>query len=506
MRRSEARARQSHVNPGSREAKPTQAPRPSEVRIPHDLINEQVMIAAAIVAEREMRKRLLREPADSFFGKGHAEAWRALQELEKRGLDYDPATIAQMTSGAVDTRYLEQLLESRPEVPPNLRHHVESLHWDRARIDFVRGPLGSLLEALRDPRAEPERVRGLARQIGASFQGFGAQRFIREPAALVRSVVDSLTKRQAGQACFPFGLEGLDRYGDGEENAGQWRMIPGAAPGAMTVITGMSGSGKTTATANMVCAMAAQGRRVLFGAWEQGASATLELCAALNVGAALDQLRTGAFDDATKAEIAAEAEKLSEHVTFVEIPFGRERGERGSNDKNLDLIHQLIADAGCDVFVADLFRRALRQFEPDEEEHALQRIQSILQETNVHGMLIQQLRLKDLEQRPDKRPTREGIKGSGAWVEMPDTILGFHRPALWKDVPDRTIEAIILKQRYGVWPLSVEFQWDAKRGRIWNGRTIAYNRPGDDAQENVAVSSPMFSDRKRSRRRSRSDD
>jgi hypothetical protein len=89
---------------------------------------------------------------------------------------------------------------------------------------------------------------------------------------------------------------------------------------------------------------------------------------------------------------------------------------------------------------------------------------------------VQQQRLKDIELRPDKRPTREGIKGSGAWTEVPDNIFGVHRPALWKPVPDNVLEIDVLKQRYGKWPLAVEFDWDPDRGQISGGRSVEYDQ------------------------------
>jgi DnaB-like helicase C terminal domain len=120
--------------------------------------------------------------------------------------------------------------------------------------------------------------------------------------------------------------------------------------------------------------------------------------------------------------------------------------------------------------------------DPDEEECALYRMQAIAQDANVHAMLIHQQRLKDIEGRTDVRPTREGLKGSGAWVEMPDTIIGTHRPALWKAVDDVTVELLVLKQRHGVWPLAVECDWSPETGLICNGRTVEYARPGQTTE------------------------
>ena len=116
----------------------------------------------------------------------------------------------------------------------------------------------------------------------------------------------------------------------------------------------------------------------------------------------------------------------------------------------------------------------MRQFDPDEEEAALYRQQAIAEETGIHQILIHQQRLKDLEAREDKQPTREGLKGSGAWVEVPDTIIGVHRESLFKAVPSDQIRLILLKQRYGIWPLAVDLDFDPDTGRMSNGRSASF--------------------------------
>jgi hypothetical protein len=156
--------------------------------------------------------------------------------------------------------------------------------------------------------------------------------------------------------------------------------------------------------------------------------------------------------------------RLSAWCRFWKQPWGRERGKRWTNDGALDDIHEHIADSGCEVFIADLWKRCLRTTKPEDEEAALIRQQAIADETRTHAVLCQQQRLKDIEQRPDKRPTREGIKGSSAWVDVADTIIGVHRPSLWKNVDDDTVELDLLKQRWGKWPVAVEFDWDGDRG------------------------------------------
>lgn len=461
---------------------PKLAPRPGPkvepIKLPMpDPVNEIVIIGAALVS-LEARARLVKIlPPDSFFAKTHPEAWAAICELERRGLAYDPLTVKQISGGKVDTNYLDDIIKQRPVVPPNLEHHIEVMKWDRTRVEVIKGPLSGLVDAIRDPLTEPETIKRNAEQILATLKASGTHRYLRDPSVLVREQMTAIRARRGGAACFPYGVDGFDVYAadekldDGTDVGGTWRLVPGCAPKGTTVITGVSGSGKTTVTANIALAQANAGRRVLFGAWEQGSGMTLEMMAAHSLRISKKRLMTGQISDGEEMAIEQEMDRLGAYVRFFEIPFGRKQGEKLLNDRSLDTIQEYIVASRCDVAIFDLWRRALRQFDPDEEECALYRQQAIAQETGVHQILIHQQRLKDLEAREDKQPTREGLKGSGAWVEVPDTIIGVHRESLFKAVPGDRIRLIVLKQRFGVWPLAVDCDFDPDTGAMTNGRS-----------------------------------
>lgn len=445
--------------------------------VPHDVVNEQLLITAA-VGSRDMMKFLVgRAAPDHFFGAGHAVIWEAFTEMVRKGLDFSPALLHQLSGGKADVGYLQKLVNVHVAAPPNIRHHVEMLHWDKARVELARGPMQELLKQLRDTTTAPDVLKSTARKVVTSLDGYGSRRHLRDPQEIVREAMADIEQRRQGRAIFPYGLDGLDQYEDGS-----WRMIPGCAPGQVTVVTGVPGGGKSTFTARMVCAMVDLKRRVLYGAWEMKDKLTLELIAGMRLGMSRTKLSTGVVSDAEMAALRAEMENVATYVRFLAMPFGRERGVKVDNDRNLDIIHGYISDSGCDVFVADLWKRCLRHTDPDDEEHALIRQQAIAVETNVHCILVQQQRAKDVEARKDKRPTREAIKGSGAWFEVPDTIIGVHRPALFKRVDDDTLEAIIIKQRWGRWPLAVAFEWNADQGSLVGGRSIEYDPP--DSEEN----------------------
>lgn len=453
----------------------------TELKVPMpDPVTEQVILAAAIV-DRPARKKLcavLR--ADSFFAEGHPEAWDLIRELERLNLDYDPATVQQLSGGEVDASYLDGLALQRPKVPPNINHHLDVLRWDRARVECIRGPMSGAVEALADPTSKPSTVVSLVRAAATMLEGHGSLKYLRDPGQLVREQMAEVKRRRNGEACYEFGFEGFDRYADGPLE-GQWRMIPGVAPKGMTVVTGAPGSGKTTVTAAAAVKQANASRRVLYGAWEQGSGLTLELCASVSLGMSRTALSTGAITDEQEVALEAEMERLSEWIRFFELPFDRGAAETAKkweiNNKRLDTIYEYLVATAPDVVIFDLYRRAFGDFDPDAEELALYRQQAMLQETNCHGILIHQFK-KEAEQRDDKTPTREALKGSGAWFEVPDTVIAIFRESMWKNVPDDTLKAFILKQRKGVFPLAVDFPWDADRGLLGVGMCADVPRPG----------------------------
>ena len=454
------------------------------VDVLHDVVNEQAVIAAVVADwNGEAGKLLDKYQADTFLAEEHRAGWAALQELRRRKLAYDPAMLARYAGAKCDVRYIAKLCELRPDTigKADLEHFSDQLVWDKKRASAVTGPISALLEAIRDPKAEPARVRALARHVGESFEGGqGRGQYLHDGNELVRSQMDEIRKRVMGHASYTYGIEGLDT----NLETGEKRVLPGPAPGQITVLTAVPGSGKSTAAGRMTLGISRQRRRVLYGAFEMGGGMTLELLACMSLGWSRSKLMKGyAQDDSglpklpmpAREQIVLEERMHQIHpwVRFMRNPF-RQRGQKRSNEKNLDIIQEQIVDSGCQVFVADLWKRCLVDTRPEAEEDALLQQQAMAEETRVHCILLQQQRLKDIEQRPDKRPTREGVKGSGAWTEVADTMIGWHLPAMWKSVANDKIEGIILKQRYGEWPQAVEFDWSGEHGSITGGTPIEY--------------------------------
>lgn len=468
------------------EERPKEAHRPSKksdvsvARVPHDPINEQALISAAL-SDPEARARLVRIlPADGFYAKGHSDLWAAIVEAERRRLAPDASALRSI-SAEVDVAYVRTLSAARKRAE-NLAFHVECFFWDRVRVESVRGPISALLEALSDPSSEQEKVRSLARSVGESFKGSGPLRYLRDPALVTESAKRRVRARRerfaGGEVCYPYGIEGLDNHEDGRP-----RLVPGMAPRQMTLIAGVSGSGKTTLSNQVVLARANAGERVLHGAWEQDGETNLEMLAAYSLRLSRTRLWIGDLTDEENEALDSEMDRLGGGerplVRFFDLPFDRTRAERrrSLNETNLDVVHEHVELSGASIAVFDLFAKVMVETKPDDEKRSLDRMLGIAKETGTHLVLLHHLKKDDLSS-SDRRPTRESIKGSTAWIDAFDTVIGTHLPGLWKNVPNDRFQALILKQRYGKWPIAVEFEYDEDTGIISAGRSVEYEQPG----------------------------
>ena len=464
-----------------------------QIEVPNDPINEQVILSS-MALDAPFRKRAVKlfKP-DHFFTEKHRAVFVGFVELERKGLEYDPAVLVRLAPDA-DIRFVEALTDARTEVPENLDFHVDTLLWDNQRARVTEGPVASLLQALQNPREAPDRVRALARSIGAAFEGTEKRApYLRDPKEVVREMMANLRRRIAGEAFYPFGIDGLDY-----DEAGRRRLRPGAAPGLVTVLTGMSGSGKTTLSGHKILGLARQKRRVAVGAWEVRAPMTLELVTTLslkwNRARVLDgksnQLRTDEPMTGEELRIFEDrANAITPWITFIENPFRRgsvRTAGKITNDDYLDILESHIEASGCDAVLLDLFDRVLRYRRPDDEQEALWRMLEMTNEYQIHTTLVHQQLIKGEGVRKDKKPSVEGLKGSSAYVDVAAAIIAPHIPARWKNVPDDKFQVYVLKQRFGP-PGAIEFDWDPETGQISNARDMKMDEEAfEDAEHEGA--------------------
>lgn len=472
----------------------------------YDAANEALVLRAAIALSKDDRARFRAIVhsigEDEFLVGAHCAMWRVLRTIADSNLEFTTATAVQLLAAEPSQLESEHLteLEATAAVPANLEWHVKTLRWDATRARVLKGGLVELVQDLSDPRVTTERAMTSARSVVRALEGGAGRRFIHRRDERAATYKSELARRREKGNFYPCGFPAVDA-----------RLSEGFMPGNTAVITGLSGSGKSTFAARLAINLARLGRKPLICAWEMGSTSTLDVLVSMLTGIALDDVIKGSYSDENWHRLERAADWVNKKIMFMENAFfgqvavssDGKRQQRRSNDRNLDILEGYIAESGCDAIVMDLWDRILADQSPEAVTEALYRQQNMHREYGVHGTLLVQLRLKDVERRADKRPTRESIKGVSTFVEVPDLIFGVHRDAQFKDVPDDTLELICMKQRKGRSNWAVQFGWDGATSQITGGVEVAYN-PGLEANVEGELSDPT-SIRTRPRRFGRRD-
>ena len=439
----------------------------------YDAANEAIVIEAAVAADRATRRGLVhRLSADEFLVPRHGSIWRALRALSDRGLDYDAAVVRRLLQEeGADEAAADYLagIESAARVPDNLEWYTETLACDATRARVLKGGLPDLLKLLHDARADQPDVISKARAVARSLEG-GGRRHVHRPVELARRYKAEIAARRAARNVYPLGADAFDR-----------NLTEGFMPGRTTVTAGLPGAGKSTVWVAFAILLAKAGRRVLYCAWEMEPESILDVAIAHLTGIELTAIVQGTLTDEDADRVEKATRWVTSRIRFMGNPFFDAGGKgKPSNDRNLDLLEGYLAEAACDVAVYDLWERMLPWGKPEDVARALFRMQAIHGEYRIHGVIVQQLTLKDVERRADKRPTRDAIKGTGAYVEVADLILGIHRDAQFKSVDDTAVETICLKQRKGKANWAIRWRWDGARCVVTDPEEVPFD-PGLEA-------------------------
>lgn len=461
----------------------------------YDAANEVLVLRAAVAlaTDDKQRFRALVHAigAEEFLVAVHCSFWRCLRQIADAGLEYSPETLRQLVSGEASPPTEEYLVEveTTAYVAPNLDWHLQTLRWDATRARVVQGSLPELVRDLSDPRVTVERAVSSARSVMRALEGGAGRRFIHRREELAGVYRRELATRRERGNFFPSGFSAVDD-----------QLSEGFMPGNTAIVTGLSGCGKSTFAAALAISLAKLGRRPLVCAWEMGGISTLDIMVSMLTSIPLDVVIKGHYVDDDHRRLERASDWVNRKILFMENAFfgqiasgaaSTEKKPRRSNDRNLDILEGYIAESGCDEVIMDLWDRLLADQSPDAVTDALYRQQNMHREYGVHGTLLVQLKLKDVERRADKRPTRESIKGVGTFVEVADLIFGVHRDAQFKDVPDDALELICLKQRKGVANWAVRFPWIGECCQITGGgEAISYNPGLESSSEFGDVTDP----------------
>jgi replicative DNA helicase len=440
------------------------------------LTHEQVILGS-MLSDRSCRSKLLKMlNTDTFISPRHRIIFAALNELEEKNLDYVPITLKALLPADEKwggTEYLEKI--TKMGSPDNLDYHIQRAQWDRTRSQLLKNKIPELEAALKDPRLEIEEGLSLVKNIEDRLKDLRSNDNYIQGAAAVAQYMARLYARETGihirSSCYPT----LDK-----------KLTNPFGAGLLSIMAAAPSIGKTTLSLNMAQRQSKQWN-IGYLAWESGHIAATDIICSRTLKIPLSKIIRGKLTRKEKIDIEELLEVL--HCSDNQLSFNKRPpksvtkggGPWEINDKVLDWVDSQIEGWKRDIIYWDLFEKELPDRRPQAISWALDRAQKIAQKHNIHLVLLHQIRLKDLEERKDKRPTRGSLKGSGAYIEVPDFVFALYRDGVYRSgIEDNELDLFCLKQRIGPWPFRIIFNWEGKYCRVTGGREAQITVEEDD--------------------------
>lgn len=438
-----------------------------------DRANEAAVIVAALRQPRLAVTLQRRIRPDVFLDGQHVIVWQALHKVlvkDKRRADL--ASIARAISlfgGDQETvDYVRDLMNEGGRIG-DWRENVDALLFDSLRWKLDRDLIPDLVDLVRSSDTSPAGLRAMARrlvEITSSRHGSNVIETIRVKQDFRRD----LAERCENPGVFGLGHAGFDA-GLGE----------GFKPKRTTILAGLSSAGKTAVALNWAMMLSLVGRRVAYCCYEIDHVAAMNIIISSHTGIDYARICTGGVSVEENQLILEAADVWADRIRFVDNPFLNPltKGEKRTNQDNVNIILADVVDSGADVVFYDLFDRSYVSERPSDVKGALKAIQQGHKEIDVHGVMIHQINLKDVERRKNKRPTRDALEGIGVYVQICDQLFLLHRPGMWIPGYENQMFVICDKQKVGAWPWTSRWTWEGNIQRLSSPVLVTDEDDGD---------------------------
>jgi replicative DNA helicase len=417
---------------------------------PHNLEAERCVLGSMLLDNGSIDEvAAILRPAD-FFRDIHADLFRSIAELHRRGVAADGITLAedlesrgQLAKVGGDETIL-RLLEATPHAA-NARYYAQIVQQKaiaRALIAAADSILEDCYSNDFDADELIERAQRAVLDVGKSRTDAG----LTDAAGAVKESLYRFACRDEGiRTGVPSGFADLDG------------MTGGFQPGQLVVVAARPSIGKSAIALNIAERLAFRdsfsGRDpvpVLFVSLEMNRG---ELGDRMVCGrAGVDSFRfvhSHLLSDVERARLARAGEELSVAPIYIDDSSGRTVTQIASNARRYK------ATRGIGMLVVDY----LQLVRPDEDSgrrprHEVVaeiscRFKALAKDLGIPVMLLSQLN-REVEKRDEKRPQLSDIRESGAVEQDANTILLLHRPEFYDaDESPGQAELIVAKNRSG---------------------------------------------------------
>lgn len=426
-----------------------------------DSINEQSVLAAALLDVDARRKVCASVKPDHFIGPKHREIFRSILACDENDvLDPEIILLKSKDKKVLGGRgYLTHLFTMDP--PSNPIVHIRAL-LEASTRSVATVDMKTLEDVLTDPTVPYNECVQLVGALYSKMTNLGMDQDTGK--ALAAEYLSQIRSRRDGLLLFrPTGFGPLDEI-----------MTEGLASGRITVVAGRPGHGKSTLVTNMIRYLlkSEDKPRILVLPVEPGKYGFMDQLVSLSTGIPYLRMVKEA-EELTNAEMQDIEKKTNrllgdDRLTVKDNPFYEL--DDWTNDSAMDKLEELFATGGYDIIVVDLWDRILPEADkPGPVSKALRRQQHIVKKYGGHLIAVHQISRK-VEERKDKRPTMADLKGSGAWEEVANVVLGVYRDRMYKPMLTRDVmEVEVIKQKTGP-PGLMEVDFDGTCFSLRNAR------------------------------------
>ncbi len=426
--------------------------------LPANLDAERAILGAVIVRNSTLDTLVDRMTPDVFTRDGHRRIFAAMLKLHAKGVVVDYVTLI---DALTQSRELEAVggaptvtrLGDGVPLSINVGHYVDIVTRTAAKRQIIE--LAG--ELLADAWADEADTASLIESAEQALLAVSAKHV---PGDLVAAqdlaqgivpVIESLIETKRPVTGIASGIGDLDGY------------TRGFQPGALIVVAGRPGSGKSSIALQIALDVAADGP-VAFFSVEMGAQE--QTFRALSVLGRLDghRLQSGFLNQAEQTQLGTALDVFGNRQFWLDDTGTISPMQIRSRCRRLKARH------GLRLVIVDylqLLQHPRAESREQQVASTTRMLKQVARELGVPIMILSQLSRK-VEDRKGKRPTLADLRESGAIEQDADLVLLIYRP----DAEDAGVgttqpptELIIAKQRNG--PLaSIELGWMGEQFRF----------------------------------------
>ena len=402
-------------------------------------------------------------PAD-FYRPNHREIFAAMQALSAKNEPIDPVTLATELGGHEHDEPIRQAMSVVP--------FANRIHWGAKEV-LKASEARALITAAQDAmekayERDMDAAMGIVSKIGMGDRT--ATRLVRADRLAVRGMA-AIERSQAaykagGIPGIPTGFWDLDELTGGIQDQDYW------------IVCGRPSMGKTSLALAIALNAAARGFPVHFASLEMSEEKLFFRSSSLLSGVPIRQIKRGedSFGEPLSSDVVDKI--IQAGNDFADLPMWVDDtgAQKPSYIRAIGRIVRRRSKSERGLIVVDHLNIAESDEGGENENARLTRIsasiKALTKDLGWAVLALTQLNRK-VEERTDKRPMMSDLRGTGAFEQDADVIVGLYRDAYYNEHTDEPMkaEAIFLKNRDEECK-TIPLHWDGRKTKFSDWSSI----------------------------------